>query len=313
MSKILISPHNPVTGPRHLGHLFGSMLDLVELQSKHKCVIILDDLLAHFMYPTHREQIAERTLFVVQDFLNSGIDPDKTDIILTSKVDNFLEMLLKFGTIVDVNFCNHLFENSFTGSLKYYQRKDIGLNKYASVTELIYPQLGIPTITLSANAGYFQGGEEISGYMDIMQEIVTAYNSNFGKTISMPKYVSSKLPFVNGTDGKYMIQANAIMLASSENELKKNINKINSVETLESWFQTIGESFNQIVNDKELLTKQDKTRVYDFLVDFLAPYRNSNWNNGQLMEILDNSSKNFNDLLQEKVIETNNDFGLGMI
>ena len=43
-NNILISTHNPVTGPRHLGHYFGAMKSLVECQHDYETIVVLDDL-----------------------------------------------------------------------------------------------------------------------------------------------------------------------------------------------------------------------------------------------------------------------------
>lgn len=68
LKEILISAHNPVTGPRHLGHYVSSIKELKHLQDKYECFILFDDLLAYFMYPNDRVNIMNRSFTVSKIF-----------------------------------------------------------------------------------------------------------------------------------------------------------------------------------------------------------------------------------------------------
>ncbi len=63
---ILISAHNPMTGPRHLGHHVSTMREWPALQRKYECFFVIDDLIATFMYPHDKNEIFERSLFVAK-------------------------------------------------------------------------------------------------------------------------------------------------------------------------------------------------------------------------------------------------------
>lgn len=301
-TDILISAHNPVTGPRHLGHYFGAMKSLVECQYDYRSIVVLDDLLAHFMYPKEREFVRNRTLYVVQDFINSGFDIEKNDIVLTSDIANyFLEHMMYYSTVVDTDYCNHLYENSFLGSLKSYQRKELGLSNYPSVTEWLYPQMGIASMVLSMGAKYFQGGEEIIGYIYIMEEIVENLKTKNGIDIPVPEYIPSKVGYINGVDGAYMIQKNCIFLSESEENLKEKIFNIQERRVFEEWYVSLHkEEMAEAVRGKgELESIQQE--FFEVLAGELAPFRTNKFTNEYLLNAVEKGKNNVAHLFKDTV------------
>lgn len=285
--QIMISAHNPVTGPRHLGHYFGAMKSLIECQYDYDTVVVLDDLLAYFMYPKEREFIQNRTFYVVQDFINSGFDTAKNTIVLTSQMHtHFLEHLLYYGSVMDTAYCNHLYENSFLGSLKSYQRKELGLSNYPSVTEWLYPQIGISAMTLGLDARYFQGGEEIIGYIYIMEEIVEKLNRKTGLNISVPEYLSSKVGYINGVDGKYMIQKNCLFLSDDEKTVYDKVHKIQDKHVFIEWYNSMHMEDKGIALAGKSLDVDDKIDMAETLLDELKPFRENKLTNRDIIEVL---------------------------
>ena len=286
-NNILISAHNPVTGPRHLGHYFGAMKSLIECQHDYDTIVVLDDLLAHFMYPKEREHIQNRTFYVVQDFINSGLDIEKNHIVLTSQIhSHFMEHLLYYSTVFDANYCNHLYENSFLGSLKSYQRKELGINNYPSVVEWLYPQIGISAMTLGLDASYFQGGEEIIGYIYIMEEIIENLEKRLGLNIKVPDYVPSKIGYINGTDGKYMIQKNCLFLAEDEKTLYEKVHSINDKKVYMEWYNSMHFEDKAVALSNRELELDDKIEMAETLLDELRPFRENHLTNGEIIEVL---------------------------
>ncbi|CAA7194797.1 hypothetical protein [Chryseobacterium potabilaquae] len=300
--KNLISAHNPVTGPRHLGHYFGAMKSLVECQHEYNTIVVLDDLLAYFMYPKEREYIQNRTLYVVQDFINSGFDIENNNIVLTSDIAHlFLEHMLYYSTVIDTEYCNHLYENSFLGSLKSYQRKELGLSNYPSVTEWLYPQLGIASMALSLNADYFQGGEEIIGYIYIMQEIAENLKRRNGISINIPEYVPSKIGYINGVDGKYMIQKNCVFLSEKLEDLESKIMSINDKRVFQEWYNSLHRE--DLSKELELsnLTTDAKMNFFHILAEELRPFRENQLTNEFLLDVLDKGKNSVEHLLKESL------------
>lgn len=300
--KILISAHNPVTGPRHLGHYFGAMKSLVESQHDYNTFVVLDDLLAYFMYPKEREYIQNRTLFVVQDFINSGFDIENNNIVLTSDIAHlFLEHMLYYSTVVDVEYCNHLYENSFLGSLKSYQRKELGLKNYPSVTEWLYPQLGIAAMALSLKADYFQGGEEIIGYIYIMEEIVENLKKRNGISVNVPEYLPSKVGYINGVDGKYMIQKNCVFLSENIEDLKSKIMSINDKKVIQEWYHSLHhEDLSKGLENIDL-TSEEKLNFFNILSEELRPFRENKLTNEYLFTVLNKGKESVQEVLKSSL------------
>lgn len=286
-NKILVSAHNPVTGPRHLGHYFGAMKSLVECQHDYDTIVVLDDLLAHFMYPKERQYVQNRTFYVVQDFINSGFDAERHAIVLTSQiVPHFIEHLLYYSSAVDVSYCDHLYENSFLGSLKSYQRKDLGLGNYPSVVEWLYPQIGIAALTLGLDAKYFQGGEEIIGYIYIMDEIVENLNRKYALDIKTPEYVPSKKGYINGIDGKYMIQANCLFLSEDEKSIHKKVHQIEDKKVFMEWYNSMHLEDKAEELAHKSLDVDDKLDMAETLIEELRPFRERKMTNKEIIAVL---------------------------
>src|SRR6185436_13729863 len=95
-----------------------------------------------------------------------------------------------------------------------------------SVTEVIYPQLALASATLGLGATAFQGGEEMRGYMHIMEELSDRAPRNLG--FRKPTFVAGKSTFLVGTDGEHMAWNNCIYLSSSEKDLQRDISSCES-------------------------------------------------------------------------------------
>ncbi len=300
--KNLISAHNPVTGPRHLGHYFGAMKSLAESQYEYNTFVVLDDLLAYFMYPKEREYIQNRTLFVVQDFINSGFDVENNNILLTSDIAHlFLEHMLYYSTVIDVEYCNHLYQNSFLGSLKSYQRKELGLSNYPSVTEWLYPQIGIAAMALSLNADYFQGGEEIIGYIYIMEEIAENLKRRNNISISVPRYLPSKIGYINGTDGKYMIQKNCVFLSEDIDDLEAKIMSVQDKKVLQEWYNSLHREDLSQALEHSAFSLEEKMKFFGILAEELRPFRENRLTNEYLLNVLDKGKESVEDILKSSL------------
>jgi len=308
--KTLISPHNPVTGPRHIGHYLGSMKDLVDIQSKFKTIVVLDDFLACLVYPKERAQIVNRTLFVVQDFYNSGFDFKNCLIVRSSKLPNAYQLLLFLSSIIDKDYCSEIHKYSFCGLLKHYQRNEIGLKFRPSLSEVVFPQIGIPVLTLGLGAEVFQGGEEITGYLTTIEEIRNNYSSINKTRFNKVDYLSSAMPFVKSTDGEYMIQGNSILLCSSPEQIRQKVHSTEKMEILNDWALAFGDKstakeFGNFKNTKDL-----KSFATDYLTEKLAPFRKSDLSNGDIVSYLEKCEMAANQIIEETLSGVRDDFGL---
>jgi tryptophanyl-tRNA synthetase len=90
------------TGPLHVGHLFGSLLNRVRLQDLGASVIVL---IADLQAITDRDaprRLPADVLGLVADYLAAGLDPARTVIFAHSQVPELNQLLLPFLSLVSV-------------------------------------------------------------------------------------------------------------------------------------------------------------------------------------------------------------------
>lgn len=294
---------NPIFGPRNLGHYWGSMKDFVEKQNKYESYLVIDDVLALLMNPKETESIKNRTYFVIQDFINCGYDIDKNNILLTSShLPSLMELINIYADFIDLRFCNYLYENSFLGGLKSYQREELGLNLYPSVFELIYPQLAIPAISFAIETDLFQGGEEIIGYTYIMKNIKNNLRHLYNDYNYPPIYEPGRNGYVLGLDGNYMFQHNSIFLSEDQDSLIHKIESINDKFVIEDWLKSTGNEnvfeFYSIDNDYIYL----KNILKEILVEELRPFRENQIPIDDLSKILQKDKSSVQNKLNDHLI-----------
>ena len=110
MQKIILTGDRP-TGPLHLGHYVGSLLNRVKLQNekdssddlKYKSYILIADMQAltdNFETP---EIVSENILNVALDYLAVGIDPKLSSIFIQSQIPEISELTMYFLNLLTLN------------------------------------------------------------------------------------------------------------------------------------------------------------------------------------------------------------------
>ncbi|HOD45382.1 MAG TPA: tryptophan--tRNA ligase, partial [Anaerolineaceae bacterium] len=77
----ILTGHRP-TGPRHIGHLVGTLHTWAALQESHPCFFLVADL--HVLTTQYETPavIRQNTLEMVVDWLAAGIDPHHATLVL---------------------------------------------------------------------------------------------------------------------------------------------------------------------------------------------------------------------------------------
>ena len=102
--SIVLTGDRP-TGPLHLGHYVGSLLNRLVLQETHKQYIIIADVQAltdNFDTP---EKVRENVLEVAYDYLAVGIDPNKSTIFIQSMIPEIAELTMYYMNLVTIADC----------------------------------------------------------------------------------------------------------------------------------------------------------------------------------------------------------------
>jgi len=287
MKDILVSAHNPMTGARHLGHFVSTIKEWRHLQDEHECFIVVDDLIAHFIYPSEKEKIQNRAFYTIRDFLAGGLDSKKTHVILTSMVPESLELMVLLSHYVDLSYCKKLYEESFCGMLQMYHRSQLGLRIHPSVAEFLYPQLALPALTLGLGARSFQGGEEISGYVYIMDEITRQLGASKGAKLNAPRLLSPKCSYCVGHDGNHMVTGNEITLAAEPKAVHEVVNRAVSPSVLAHWAGALdNESLASSCHQSATASDDVKKQVAEYMANYLKPFREFQISNKDILEIL---------------------------
>lgn len=305
--SILVSAHNPMTGPRHLGHHVSTMREWPRLQSEHECFFVIDDLIAVLMYPKERQEIFERSLFVAQEFLACGIDSEKASVFLTSMTPEVSELMVLLSGSCDQAFCDMLFRDSFLGILGASDREELALPALPSVAEYLYPQLALPALTLGLGADVFQGGEEISGYVTIMRRLVDRFNAEHGKVLAAPRWERPETSFLLGTDGTHMMSANAIYMSEPPEQAEQ-------ASRYQGCHPEAADEICSALTGKragEAATDGDRADELRSAIDReCAPYRSASYGGQDILEQLSDGAARAKFLLRETLSKVKRPLGI---
>ena len=91
MKKIVLTGDRP-TGPLHIGHLFGSMLNRIKLQEEYQNYIMIADVQALTDNFSQPEKVRKNVLEVALDNLAIGLDPKVSTIFIQSLIPEIAEL-----------------------------------------------------------------------------------------------------------------------------------------------------------------------------------------------------------------------------
>src|SRR3989304_7655161 len=100
--KIVLTGDRP-TGPMHLGHYIGSLINRVELQNKYQQYVAIADMQALTDNFEHPEKVHQNVFQVMLDYLAVGIDPSKSTIFIQSLIPQIAELTIIYVNLVTVN------------------------------------------------------------------------------------------------------------------------------------------------------------------------------------------------------------------
>jgi len=311
-TEVRVIAHNPMTGPRHLAHYICIKDYLAqEQQEGYASFYVVDDLAAYVMYPASREKVLNRAFFTIRDFLAAGVDPGSNHLVLTSMLAEAHELNVLFNMHVDWQYCYDLYKESFCGRLVSYQREQIGFNKYPSVTEVIHTQTALAALTLGLQAEEFTGGEEMLGYMPIMRDIVENFNKAYGEVLELPEMDLVRYPFVLGTDGRHMMNDNALFLASPANEVREVVGRVSDYAVLRQWYGALdAKDWAKKLPPSGVPSAADREKAASFFVDALERFRKYKISNAEILEIVRGGVVRARDLLSETVLRVRGAIGM---
>lgn len=205
------------TGPLHLGHLFGSILERVRLQDAGIETFVI---VADYQVITDRDSIGDvrrHVLDAVTDYLAAGIDPARTTIFTHSAVPSLNQLVLPFLSLVTEA---ELHRNpTVKAELADSHRALSGLL-------LTYPVHQAADI-LFCKGNLVPVGKDNAPHVEQTRVIARRFNERYAPVFPVPEVLLTSVPELPGLDGRKMSKSygNTIALRMTADETAAAIRK----------------------------------------------------------------------------------------
>ena len=218
MKKNILTGDRP-TGPLHLGHYVGSLINRVHLQDLYQQFVMIADVQAltdNFESP---EKITHNTFEVIRDYIAVGIDPEKTTLFIQSQVPELAELTVYFLNLVTLN----RLERNPTVKAELQQK---GYEREIPTGFLCYP------ISQAADITAFQAelvpvGDDQVPMIEQTNEIVRRFNRLYNTSClkEAQAYLSHtpRLIGINGTAKASKSLGNAIFLKDTPEVVREKV------------------------------------------------------------------------------------------
>ncbi len=210
----ILTGHRP-TGPRHLGHLVGTLENWTRLQDSHECFFLVADLHVLTTNFAHPERVQENILNMLADWLAAGIDPQRATIVLQSIIPEHAQLALLLGMLTSVARLERM---------PTYKEQIKELDLQPSLGLLTYPVLQAADILLY-KANLVPVGEDQLPHIELTRKTARRFNQAYGQTFPEPKALLSKAARLLGLDNRTMHTSynNAIYLNDSPQETTRKV------------------------------------------------------------------------------------------
>ncbi|HEY6072203.1 MAG TPA: tryptophan--tRNA ligase [Anaerolineales bacterium] len=211
--KRILTGHRP-TGPRHIGHLVGTLETWRQLQDTHECFFLVADL--HVLTTNYRpEHLQDNIRSMLADWLAAGIDPARSTIVLQSVLPEHAQLALLFGMLTSVARLERV---------PTYKDQTRELNLQPSSGLLTYPVLQTADILLY-KAEVVPVGEDQLPHIELARETARRFNQSYGQTFPEPEALLSEAPRLPGTDNRTMHSSygNAILLGDTPEDTTRKV------------------------------------------------------------------------------------------
>jgi len=218
--KVVLTGDRP-TGPLHLGHYAGSLLQRLKLQEEAQQYVLIADVQALTDHYDDPEGVRRNIDEVLLDYLGVGLDPGKTTFVLQSQVPEIAELSVYFLNLVTLA---HLQLNPTVK--EEMRQKGFGNNVPAGF--LTYPVHQAADITVF-HADWVPVGEDQLPMIEQAREIVRSFNRIYGNTLVEPEALLSKvkrLPGIDGTSKMSKTLGNTIELKAGPDRIKQLVMKM---------------------------------------------------------------------------------------
>ena len=205
------------TGPLHVGHWFGNVMNMVRLQEDHEAFYFIAD---WHMLTTHYDRTDELPGYVrslVLDLVAAGVDPERVTLYRQSDVKEVAELSLLLGMITPLGWLERV--PTYKERLRDMAERDI-----ANLGLLGYPLLQTVDITI-VKGELVPVGEDQVAHLELSREVVRRFNRLYGDVLVEPRALLSHAPSVPGSDGRKMSKSldNTIDVRDEEDTVRARV------------------------------------------------------------------------------------------
>jgi len=214
--KTILSGMRP-TGSLHLGNYFGALENWVKLQYEYDCYFFVADWHALTTGYEQTQELKNNIDEALIDWLSPGLDPEKCNIFIQSRIKEHAELNLLFSMITPLSWLYRC--PTYKDQLKQIKDRDITTHGF-----LGYPCLMAADILLY-KADFVPVGEDQLPHLELTREIARRFNYIYGDVFPEPQAKLTKAKVLPGLDGRKMSKSygNTIALSDSPDTIRKKV------------------------------------------------------------------------------------------
>ena len=205
------------TGRPHLGNYVGALKNWTKIQDSYDCIYGVVDY--HALTSEYRDvqKVNENVLQVAIDWLASGLDPERSVLMVQSLVPEHTELHLLLSMVVPLPWLERV--PTYKEQMEQLREKDLSTYGF-----LGYPLLQTADILLY-KADTVPVGEDQLSHIELSREIARRFNHFYGVVFPEPKAKLTQAARLPGTDGRKMSKSygNEIQLSENPKSVQKKI------------------------------------------------------------------------------------------
>lgn len=208
------------TGPLHIGHYLGVLVNWIDLQEDYECYFEVADWHALTTGYENTGDLRNNVRHLVLDWLSVGIDPEKSVVFRQSDVKEHAELHLLLSMLTPLGWL----ERVPTYKEQLQQLSDKAINTYGF---LGYPLLMASDI-LVYKSDTVPVGEDQLPHLELTREVARRFNFLYGEIFPEPQAKLTQVPLLLGTDGRKMSKSygNYISLSDSADKVAATVSKM---------------------------------------------------------------------------------------
>lgn len=206
------------TGRLHLGHLLGALDNWVKLQDEYQCLFGVVDWHALSTEYEDTSSIRQNTREIAIDWLAAGIDPEKSVLLVQSRVKEHAELHLLLSMVTPLAWVERV--PTYKEQLRQLEGREL-----ATYGFLGYPVLQAADI-LIYKADLVPVGEDQLPHLELTREIARRFNYLYGRVFPEPQArINADVPLLPGIDGRKMSKSygNYINLSADPGEIREKV------------------------------------------------------------------------------------------